>query len=308
MIRQICIIVALASAFLWGQSQHGHAQTGTEFLTAAAKSMEKGDYNAAIEKIGEAFQSGKLDLEMSAKAYLMRGQAYEKQTKPALALADYTNAIFLQGLSNNDRSIAVDGRKRALAALGIADDVPTGLKKAGVIKETADAGAKPDPVTPAAPERTASSGGGGGITGFFGGLFSNAPTSAEAKPEPKPAAKSWEGSTRITAVAPAAGAQPAAPAPSSGVAQPSAAPEDGKFFNIHLATVSTEADAQSEVMRLSSKLSELLQGNTPEIARIEKGDTVLYRVFAGPFEGTIRSRAICDAMKSKGVSCLVVSR
>ena len=307
MIRRYCKLLAVAILLSWAHPGMAAAKTGTELLTEAAKLIEKNDYGSALQKIEEAFRAGDLDFEASAKAYVMRAQCHEKQGKQALALADYTSALFMQSLSNTDSKVATDGQSRMRAALGLGGD-QTASSSPRQGEGRAAAPAQAETASPA-PERTASS---GGISGFFGGLFSNSPTSADAKPETKPAVPSFERTARVAVPAPAADAPPArqAAAPSRPASQPKpAAPAgDGRLFDIHLATVSTEADAQSEVLRFTTRLSEFLEGKTPEITRIERGGNTFYRIIAGPYEGSVRSRALCEGMKTKGVSCVVVAR
>ncbi|MDX2264504.1 MAG: SPOR domain-containing protein [Hyphomicrobiales bacterium] len=258
------------------------AQSALETLTAAAKLSERGDHDAAVQKIGEAFRSGAMDNATAARAFLLRAEAYEKLGKPALALSDYTSAVYMQGLSTRERPRAVDGRKRTLALLGVTDDAD---------------GAKPlgDQASESAPK---SSG------GFLSGLFGGSSTSAEAE---KPA-NSWAQGTRV-APGPAA-AQPARPVAAAPiVAAPAAADaSDTRQFTIVLASVSTEESAAAEARRLATRLSEELAGVTPEVARFERSDGPVFRVVAGPYQGAARSREICESMKLKKVSCMVISR
>ncbi len=307
MIRRFFRVLAAVLLLSGGYTAVAEAKTGLALLTEAAKLIDKNDHGSAIQKIEEAFRAGDLDFEASAKAYVMRAQCHEKQGRQALALADYTSALFMQSLSNTDRKVATDGQSRMRAALGLGGD-QTASRTPAQGGERRAAPAQAETASPA-PERTAS---GGGVSGFFGGLFSSSPTSADAKPETKPTTPSFERTARVAVPAPAADAPPArqAAAPSRPASEPKpAAPvSDGRLFDIHLATVSTEADAQSEVLRFTTRLSEFLEGKTPEITRVERGGNTLYRVIAGPYEGGVRSRALCEGMKTKGVSCVVVAR
>lgn len=306
------IISVVAFAILTALSGDSYAQSGTETLTTAAKLGEKGDYAAAVEKIGEAFKSGNLDNAASSKAFLMRGEAYEKLGKSALALADYTNAVFMQGLSSTERPRAVDGRKRVLASLGVADN---------------DGGAKPLGATQSSEPETKSNSG-----GFFSGLFGGSSTSANAKPEAT-APSGWSEGTRVTEAAPTAAtdATPAknAPQPSAAapkpqqtakvvpppVAAPASRPvlsaavaDDAKQYNILLASLDAEKAAQVELKRIAPQLSGLLQGKKLAVVRYEKGGAVFYRVVAGPYEGRTRSAEVCESLKAKKLSCQLISQ
>ncbi len=292
------IFALLASTFWAGFPVASYGQSGAEMLTAAAKLGEKRDYTAAIEKISEAFKAGKLDNAASSKAFLMRGEAYEKLNKDALALADYTSAVFMQGLSATDRLRAVDGRKRTLAALGVSEN---------------DGGAKPLGATQSAEAPKSSSG------GFLSGLFGGSSTSAEAKPE-ETGADGWSQGTRVTTAPPAPVLAPApvpkaaAPAPSPAIESGSkpvrqaAVADDVKQYSVLLASLPTEDVAQAEAKRMASRLVDLLEGKTLEVVRYEKSGAVFFRVVAGPYEGSAHSKEICESVKAKNVSCLVISR
>ncbi len=279
------IFAFMATAFLVGAPAAGFAQSGAEMLTAAAKLGEKGDHAAAVEKISEAFKSGKLDNAASSKAFLMRAEAYEKLNKDALALADYTSAVFMQGLSTTDRPRAVDGRKRTLAALGVSED---------------DGGAKPLAAAPAQEESKPSSSG-----GFLSGLFGGSSTSADAKREEAAPASDWSQVTRVTP--PPATGSPSIQSSSTPVRQAAVA-EDVKRYSVLLASLPSEEVANAEAKRMTTRLADLLQGKTPEVVRYERGGAVFFRVVAGPYEGSALSKEVCDSVKTKNVKCLVISR
>lgn len=309
------IFTLVATAFLAAIPAASYAQNATETLTSAAKLGEKGDYASAVEKIGEAFKLGKLDNAASSKAFLMRGEYHEKLGKTALALADYTNAVFMQGLSASERPRAVDGRKRVLTSLGVTDN---------------DGGAKPLGATQSADAEPKS-----GSGGFFGGLFGGSSTSANAKPEAT-APSGWSQGTQVTAApssaptndGPQAKAAPQTPttvtkppqqttkltpapavaAPATKPAQTAAVTDDAKQYNVLLASFDAEPEAQAELKRMASQLSGLLQGKKPEIVRYEKSGAVFFRVVAGPYQGRTLSTDVCENVKAKKVSCQVISR
>jgi hypothetical protein len=232
--RYLTVILLLAVAFCaWPQ----FARAQESQLVAAAKLMEKRDYGTAVDKIGEAFKSGKMDNAGTAKGFLMRGECHAKLDKPAQALSDFNNAIWLQSLSSEDRARAVEGRKRAMDTLGVADNSPDASRSAGD-----------------APSSSSS-----GLGNVFGGLFgsssssSSAPAAKEAKAPP---ASNWAAApaqeTR-SAAAPATG-----PAPVQTAA--TATPDDTGLYTILLATVASEDKAQTEAKRMNSRLGDLLEG------------------------------------------------
>lgn len=267
MIRR-CLLLVLLTAI-----SAGAALAQESLLVAAAKLIEKREYNAAIDKIGEAFKAGKLDQAGSAKGFLMRGECHARLDKPAQALADFNNAIWLQTLSSDDRARAVEGRKQSLAALGISG-------------EAQDDGQD---------TRSTATGTSGGIGSLFGGLFGSS-----------------SGSGAVETGQPPAQAAPPPPAPVSAPAPAPAAAtvaDDSGQYTILLATVASEDKAHAEAKRLNARLAEELEGKTAEVRQLESGQTVTFRVLAGPFTGRAHARQVCEAMKAKakGVSCLVVN-
>jgi hypothetical protein len=287
----------LLAALVWAFSSYvACAQSVTETLTAASKLNEKGDYAAAIEKINEAFKSSALESATAAKAFLMRGEANEKLKRPAFALADYTNAVFMQSLSTSDRARAVDGRKRALASLGMAAD---------------DGGAKPLTSAASAEESKPSSSG-----GLFGNWFGGSSATAEVKPQTATDAQpsTWAQGTRAVPANAAPAASPAppvrqvspppatSPAPLRQTAAATPAP-DGKQFKVMLASVDTAAAAQGEAQRLSRMLEGELDGRKLEVVRFESNGVVFFRVVAGPYAGEAATKAVCDGVKAKNVTC-----
>ncbi len=246
------------------------AETALASLTAAAKLIEQGEPQQAISKISEVFASGNLDNQTSAKAFLLRAQANEKLGRLSQALADYTNAMFM-GLSATDRSQAESGSKRVQAALAKGEAGTDGWQTGAATTRTASS------------ESQASSSDG---FSFFGGLFGGS-SSAAHKPEASPG-NGWSQGTQVTTAA--------------------AAADDGRQYNLHLATLTSEQAAQSEAKRLAKRLATLLEGKTPEVSQMQRGGAIAYRVVAGPFEGKSHAQGICASLKAKGVSCIVIDR
>jgi hypothetical protein len=91
----------------------------TAGLAQAHQMMQKGDYAKAIDIITNVIASGKAQADMAAKALLMRGQAREKLGKKAFALADYNQALWMQGLSENEKKLAEAGKARIQGGLGV---------------------------------------------------------------------------------------------------------------------------------------------------------------------------------------------
>lgn len=278
-------------------------------LAAASKMLQEGKHSEAVERISAALKSGKLDNALTCRGLLLRGEAYEKLGKPALALADFANAQWLEGLSNAERLRAAEGRKRALSALSLASGDASGDSSGGsgpadknAAKPPAAAAKQPEAAAPRSPAPNA-----------------KPAATAKEQPQPAPAKGAWRATVHDT---PGGGSS----SPGGAVAQPrdtrasswtqgtavtGAVPKTGGAaggqVTIHLATVATEEAAKSEAKRISAKLGELLEGQAPEILRGDKNGAAVFKVVAGPYDKS-RSADLCAAIKAKGISCLAVAR
>jgi hypothetical protein len=284
-------------------------------LTEASKVLQKGGYAKAIEIIDGALRSGKVPAELAAKALLLRAEANEKLGRSAFALADYNSALWMQGLSAGDRKRAEDGHGRVMKGLGVAAPADSPAAPATTGSTAASPPGKPQATAwntdvQQAPAEQRSSGE-GGIGSFFGNLFgSTSQRPAETEPpstavavvtqappeQPQPKAASRKN----------AGSVPAArqPAPAA-VAKP---PETGNFA-IQLAAVAEEDKAIAETDRLAKKYTADLGGRTPSLMIVPTSDGgTLYKIVAAPFETKGEGLATCELLKSKGVSCMVITK
>lgn len=316
--------------------------TATQALAEASKLIEKGVPVKAIELINNTLKSGKVPGDLAAKALLMRAQAQETIGKHAYALADYNSALWMQGLSDRDKKEAEDGRRRIMAKLGVTEADKAAVADAGK-SGRAD---RPAPA-PARAAQTASGSKSadtksadttswdtevqasgseqrtGGIGSFFSGLFGSSESkaaTAQSEPEPRSAAVVTETAAprpqkaqvqppqkaRLQPVKAEpvrkAAAQQAASEPTPAASEP-----QGNFA-IQFAALQAEDSAISEVNRVTRRFGELLGGRKPSvtIAATKDGGT-LYKVIAEPYdrgEGT----ATCELLKTKGLSCMLISR
>ena len=90
----------------------GGAQKGGDLLRAGEGSLAKGEFKVAAGQFGRALRSNDLSDAEVARALYQRGIAYEKSERPAQAIADISGALFLDGLSANDRAKAYLSRGR----------------------------------------------------------------------------------------------------------------------------------------------------------------------------------------------------
>jgi hypothetical protein len=308
------LIVAIALSGASAGAALAQTTDVTAALTEASKVLQKGGYVKAIEIIDGALRSGKVPSELAAKALLLRAEANEKLGRTAFALADYNSSLWMQGLSASDRKRAEEGHGRVMKGLGVSAP-PDGDTSAPA--STGSTAPQPQGKTwntdvqqaPAA-ERSA----GGGIGGFFSNLFgsssssqraaSEQPTTAAAvvaqtQPEPQPQPKAAPKKAPDRVAAPARPAAPAAAAKSS---------ETGAFA-IQLAAVAEEDKAIAETDRIAKKFGADLGGRTPSLMIVPTSDGgTLYKIVAAPFETRGEGQATCELLKSKGVSCMVITK
>lgn len=172
---------------------------GEVALRRGIEAYQKGDTARAIGAFSSAMSKGGLTSPSLAKALLYRGLSYRKQGKPAQAIPDLTNALYIKdGLAEAERGEAIAARTAAYRDAGIAD--PTGVPAAA---PTAQAVASPQ--APSAP----------------------ASVPVASSPAGKPSGGAWQ-----TAAAPGPGAgTSAAAAAEAAPAQPASSGGIGGFFS-----------------------------------------------------------------------------
>lgn len=201
--------------------RYARADEVTAGLAQAHEMMQQGAYVKAIDIITNIIASGKAQADMAAKALLMRGQAREKLGKKAFALADYNQALWMQGLSESDKQLAEAGKARIQGGLGVNEPTKkmvsevsspqrAPLSSPSITPTVSQSSPAPVPApslasgptthTVATSMRTTSlgfdqspppqessssrgSGSGGGIGGFFSSLFGGSETSTSPRQE-----------------------------------------------------------------------------------------------------------------------------
>lgn len=114
------LAIVLGTANSFAQTVGGAAQGGA-LLGAGEKALAKGQYQGALQNFAKALRSNDLDDAQVAKALYQRGVANERLERPAQAIADITNALFLPALTGADRAKAYLSRGRAYEAVGMSD-------------------------------------------------------------------------------------------------------------------------------------------------------------------------------------------
>lgn len=170
--------------------------------------LAQGRHDAAVTSLSAALSAGSLPSAQTARALYYRGVAHRRQGKPALAISDLTNALWIKsGLTEEQRADALQQRSGAYREAGLPDQADPPSAKS---TSTAKAGSSSAPfaaVAPAAPVSSTSISGSGGS--LFGSLFGGGPSTPPPPPAPKAAAAPATAGAPATTASVAA--RPAAP-------------------------------------------------------------------------------------------------
>ena len=285
-------------------------------IEAAQKLIESGKAEAAASSLTAVLTAGNLPPGMMARALYYRGTANRQLQKPALAIQDLTQALWIKGgLTETDRAEALRQRSAAYADAGVGESntfATSGASTRVASNEAVTTGSNNPPAS-------ASSGGGWNI---FGNLFSPLSGSSASAPAPAPPPKAAaapapvvSGWSSQTEVRPQAAAQPVAqsvamapqPAAAASVPAPAAAPE-GRF-RIQLGLVRSENEANALASRVGGELEGVFETRRASIDQTVVGNMgTMYRVRVGPYASAQEGQAVCGRLKGTGLDCLVVSQ
>ena len=334
------------------------AAAAQQQVEAGINALEAGKLDNAAAALSAGLGAGSLPAGQTARALYYRGITYRRQNKPALAISDFTSALWLKGgLSEQQRADALQNRSAAYREAGLPDQAPgrwrPGRRSAsaacsgaveGCIATRADGG---DPVSTGSGARcqTASAGSRGSCSrasartdradqSEFVAVVSagcsdrgSAAVRRRAQPPAKPAAsRSWSSGTQVhttagrRSAATAAGRAGAAAAPAQGAASrgadrrccraAAAAPHrplllSAATSDYQVAAVRSAEEAQTIAAGLQSRYGRELAGRAPTIDQTVMGNMgTFYRVRIGPFASGTDGRALCDRLKTDGLSCL----
>ncbi len=149
-------------------------------VEAGINALGQGRLDAAVASLSNAVSAGSLPSAQTARALYYRGVAHRRQSKPALAISDLTNALWIKaGLTEEQRADALQQRTGAYREAGLPDqaDPPSSRK---VLNAKAGSATAPfagvAPPAPSGSSTTLSSAG-----GFLSSLFgAGAPAPAVA--------------------------------------------------------------------------------------------------------------------------------
>ncbi len=175
-------------------------------VEAGITALGQGRLEASVASLSNALSSGGLPSAQTARALYYRGVAYRRQAKPALAISDLTNALWIKaGLTEEQRADALQQRSGAYREAGLPDQSePQGPRQASTAKPGAATApfAAVAPPPPGGSSTSLSSSGGGFFSSLFGGGSSSQSASVAAAPASVP--------STTASIAPRAPATPAA--------------------------------------------------------------------------------------------------
>lgn len=125
----LCLGLAFGPSIAPAQTVGSQAQGG-DLLKKGEIALANGKYKAAAQTFSKAMRAGDLSNVQVAKALYQRGIAFEKSGRPAQAIADITNALYIEGLPGGDRARAYLSRGRAYEAVGMKDLARSDLSRA----------------------------------------------------------------------------------------------------------------------------------------------------------------------------------
>jgi tetratricopeptide (TPR) repeat protein len=169
--RSLATVVLLAAAAPTA-ALSAETSVADTILEKAIASYRDGNLEPALGGINAALRGG-LSSGLTARALYYRGLVYRKQGSPGHAISDLTRALDYDGLSEQERSDAMEARTAAYQEAGVAD------QEVVVIAPASGGGGKPPSQPP--PQTTAA---------------------IVSPPATKPAAASWGGATQVAANAP----------------------------------------------------------------------------------------------------------
>ena len=308
--KPFAVIACLAGALTLTLGVIAHAQSKDNLrkLSDAYKLMQDDKTAEAIKQLDAVIGESPEDTDAASKAMLLRGQAYAKAGRHAQALADFNAALWLQGLSSSQRKQAVEGRKAALAKLGLGEGEASSSKTDEQPESVSTPQPAPTPRAQQAQQRPATASwqtevqaaaeeeDSGGIGSFFSGLFGG--DSQEPAEQTASVATSRETAASSDWATRTADIEESRPTQSS----------DGGQYRVQIASVSTREGAESEAQRLTRILGDAMAGETTDIVRTDTdaGNTY-YRIMIGPKPSRDDADEMCQMFKSRGVDCLVLS-
>lgn len=286
-------------------------------IETGGKLLESGKTDQAVATLSSAISGGNLPPGVMAKALYLRGSAYRKQNKPALAISDLTSALWLKGgLSDADRADATQQRTAAYSEAGLGEQGQASSSAAtGAASRKRTDGA----VATLAPDNGSS---GGGTVGLFPNLFGGSSTPAVATPpaeasSPKPARAVPRTPPSTDGLAQPSPAAPPATAAAARIAAVSAAPAikpaaatasaSGQFQS-RVALVRSKPEADAVIAKLKSQHAAALGDKAASVGETAFGNMgSFFQVRVGPYATAAEAAALCGRLKGSGLDCVAIN-
>ncbi len=287
-------------------------------VEAGAKLLETGKTDQAVATLSSAISGGNLPPGVMAKALYLRGAAYRKQSKPALAISDLTSALWLKGgLSETDRSDATQQRTAAYSEAGLGEQGQAGSATLGTASRKRSDGA----VATLAPDGTSSSANASsgatssGATSLFPSLFGGGASAAASAAETATSKPARPQRQPVETAAPAPSPLAAPPTPVRIAAAttvvpkpPASAATSAGQFQTRLALVRTKAEADAIVAKLKVQHATALADKAPSVGETAFGNMgAFFQVRVGPFATAAEASALCGRLKGSGLDCVAIN-
>jgi cell division septation protein DedD len=285
-------------------------------IDSAAKLLETGKADQAAQALTLTLAGGNLPPAILAKAFYVRGMAYRQQGKPAQAISDLTNALWLKGgLGGAERAEALKQRSAAYSDAGLTESGEAVATAAPATGKTKSWGSVTTPEDANPPSTGQAS------NNWFGNIFNWPAASqpaAKAPPPPPPpqvtasiekteppaaaakaprVATAWSSNTQVKSQPEPSAGPPVAPPPASAAGR----------YKIQLATVRTQQEALALAAKAKREHAAALAAREPEIDQAVLGNMgAFYRIRVGPFATVQETQAVCAKLKGSGFDCMSV--
>jgi hypothetical protein len=311
-------------------------------IDAGVAALQAGKADQAVQQLTAALSGGSLPPALMARAQYQRGLAYRKQSKPALAIADLTQSLYIKnGLNETDRADALQNRIAAYRDAGLPDQddgqsAKIGSKARAAAAESPAAtaaatstaslpSAKPTAGLAAAQEAAPTTGDGGGLSGFFGNLFGGSSSNANAAPVPATAPKqevatsAWSAGTEVkipakpakqakAAAEPTAAAAPSRQAAATKTGSIVTAAAGGRYV-LQVAQLKTREEAEAVASQIKQQFANELAGREASIVAVNQGGFgTLHRVSFGPFTDASEWKSVCPKLLGARHDCQPLSQ
>ena len=310
----------------------------SQLADAGLKSLIAGKNDEAAKSLSLALDTGALPPADVARALYRRGIAHRKLGRASLAIADFSQALFLTGLSEAEKLDARHQRGLAYQTAGMNERAAEDLKAGKPLELTAAATAPsaPQPTAPQLtpretraaglepkarppkpveaakmPEPSTTSSNPSSVSSFFSNLFSSTPT--EPAKKPAPTQTSWQQSTQVrstvaepTTVPVVKTAAKSTPPASTTPVTTAALPEQARV-QLQVASLKSEGQASELIRQIKASHRDLLNGREVRTEKSVIGTMgTFYLVRIGPFASEQDGLTHCGRLRQSGLDCLVV--